>query len=127
MPANSEGEAAKAFGKSAVCLLDVQRSMEYAAGGTAGTATEGNSGEDAQAVQAVTAAASEAAHAAWPIATGVFATGECSMDDAFLTELDRLFQDDVRPQHCACRLPCIAPRLLLAEQPPYRKARVLIM
>ena len=101
--------------------------MQCDAGGTAGTAPEENSKEAAQAVQAVTAAASEAPHAAQPIATGVFATGECSMDDAFLTELDRLFQDDVRPQYCACRLPCIAPRLLLAEQPPNRKVHVLIM
>ena len=39
------------------------------------------------------------------------------MDDAFLTELDRLFQDDVRPHCCACPSLCIAP-LLLAEQLP---------
>lgn len=47
--------------------------------------------------QAAGAAACEAAHAAQPIATGVFAEEEVPMDDAFLSELDRLFQTDVCP------------------------------
>jgi hypothetical protein len=41
------------------------------------------------------AEAAQLAQTTQPIATGVFAHEEFSMDDAFLTELNRIFQTDV--------------------------------
>ncbi len=47
------------------------------------------------------AAAAETLHAPQPLATGVFADEELSMDDAFLTELNQIFHDDVS-SHMIC-------------------------
>jgi len=50
---------------------------------------------EAPAADATTAAAAETLHAPQPLATGVFADEELSMDDAFLTELNEIFHHDV--------------------------------
>ena len=48
------------------------------------------------------AAVAETLHAPQPLATGVFADEELSMDDAFLTELNQIFHNDVSPHMIHC-------------------------